>query len=64
MEDKQRAEELWQSLQKVPVDKQDHIMEDWNNFTVGTSIFDIWTWFEEMFNLSVAIDLMHLEDGF
>ena len=64
MEDKQRAEELWQSLQKVPVVKQDHIMEDWNSFTIGTSIYDIWVWFEEMFNLSVAIDLMHMEDGF
>ena len=58
------AEDLWKELGDVPIDDKEDIDEDWYSFKRGTCIFDIWSWFEEMFNLSVAIDLMHLEDGF
>ena len=61
---KQMAEELWQSLEDVPIDNNDKIQESWNQFPEDTSKYDIWSWFEEAFNVSVAIDLMHLEEGF
>ena len=58
------AEDLWEELGDVPLDGDtDNIDEDWYSFPKGTSRFEIWTWFEEAFNLSVAIDLMHLEEG-
>lgn len=59
----QIAKRLWNDLGKVPVDDKDCIDEDWHIFKKGTSKFDIWSWFEEEFHLSVAIDLMHLEEG-
>lgn len=58
------AEDLWNELGDVPIDgNTDNIDEDWYSFPKGTNRFEIWTWFEEAFDLSVAIDLMHLEEG-
>lgn len=58
------AQELWQTLGDIPIGNNDEILELWRDFPAGTSRFDIWSWFEEQFNISVAIDLMHLESGF
>ena len=56
------VKDLWNSLGNVPIDDRDCIEEDWYSFKKGTRRFDIWHWFEDMFHLSVAIDLMHLDE--
>ena len=33
---------------------------EWHGFLIGTHREDIWHWFEETFNVSVAEDLMGL----
>jgi len=38
----------------------DEIEEEWHGFPAGTFREDIWHWFEEKFNVSVAEDLMGL----
>lgn len=57
------AEDLWEEFGDVPIDNDDYTEQDWYSFPRGTNRFEIWTWFEEAFDLSVAIDLMHLEEG-
>lgn len=57
------AEDLWQELGNVPIDDNDNIDEDFYSFQKGTCRFDIWSWFEDAFDLSVAIDLMNLKEG-
>lgn len=57
------AEALWKEFGDVAIDSKENITEDWHGFKKGTNRYEIWTWFEEQFNLSVAIDLMHLEAG-
>lgn len=57
------AEDLWEEFGDVPIDNDDYTERDWYSFPRGTNRFEIWTWFEEAFDLSVAIDLMHLEEG-
>jgi len=52
------AQRLWKELEDVPVDEDECIDIDWHIFDKGTSKFDIWHWFEEEFDLSVAKDLM------
>lgn len=57
------AEDLWQELGNVPIDDNDNIVEDFYSFPKGTCRFDIWSWFEDVFDLSVAINLMNLTEG-
>jgi len=52
------AQELWEQLGDVPVNEYEEIDIDWHHFKSGTCIYDIWHWFEDEFNLSVAKDLM------
>lgn len=61
---KKLATILWKNLDDTPIDDKDCILENWHSFIKGTSRYDIWSWFEETFSLSVAMDLMHLEEGF
>lgn len=53
--------ELWEAFGEVPIDNNDKILERFCKFPQGTSKFEVWTWFEEEFNVSVAMDLMGLE---
>lgn len=53
--------ELWEAFGKVPIDNNDITLERFCKFPKGTSRFEVWTWFEEEFNVSVAMDLMGLE---
>ena len=59
------AKSCWDKLGDVSVNEDDEIDEDFNvlntTFDKGTDKFEIWHWFEETFNLSVAKDLMNLE---
>jgi len=63
--DKKTAENLWELLGNIPVNEDDELEEDFDTntglvFEIGTDKFEVWYWFEEFFNLSVARDLMHL----
>lgn len=58
--DKASAVLLWDELGDIPCSEQDdqEIDEPFLHFEKGTDKYDIWNWFEEFFNLSVAEDLM------
>ena len=55
-----KARELWSELGDIPVDSEDCIEVAFEHFEAGTEVTEIWAWFEEKFNLSVAKELMHL----
>lgn len=52
---------LWNDLGNIPVDDDDGIETAWEDFPAGTNKIEIWEWFEEKFNISVAVDLMHMK---
>ena len=58
------AKGIWQELGDIPVNEDGEIEEEWNTgmqwFSEGTDREEIWHWFEDFFNLSVAKDLMGL----
>ena len=46
---------IWDEFGDVPMDPQTEcIEEDWRGFEAGTHREEIWHWFEERFNVSVA----------
>lgn len=51
---------LWEQLGDIPINDNDEIDEKFLDFPKGTDRFEIWHWFEETFNVSVAKDLMGL----
>jgi hypothetical protein len=53
-----RAKKLWKKFSDVPINEDEEIDINWFGFTIGTPREDIWHWFEEEFDLSVATDLM------
>ena len=55
--------ELWEAFGEVPIDNNDIILERFCKFPRGTSRFEVWSWFEEEFNVSVAMDLMGLTNN-
>lgn len=64
--DYELAVSLWEDLGNIPIDGNDCIEEEFNaktvgvSFGIGTDRFDIWHWFEDTFNISVAVDLMRI----
>jgi hypothetical protein len=55
------AKELWVEFGEIPMNPDTEcIEEEWHGFPAGTFREDIWHWFEEKFNVSVAEDLMGL----
>lgn len=57
------AKKLWNILGDIPINEDDELEEDFDTntgliFESGTDKFEVWNWFEEHFNLSVAEDLM------
>lgn len=60
---KELAAALWERFGDVPMDPEtEEIEQNWNIFTAGTHREDIWHWFEDTFDVSVAEDLMHVGD--
>jgi len=57
------AEKLWLQLGDIPIDADECITEEFVGFQPGTPRKDIWHWFEDTFDLSVAEDLMCLGQG-
>lgn len=59
---RRQAKNLWMEFGDVPMNPEtEEIEEKWQDFPAGTHREDIWHWFEEKFNLSVAEDLMGCE---
>ncbi|MCC2255556.1 hypothetical protein LKD70_14220 [Ruminococcus sp. CLA-AA-H200] len=51
--------QLWEEFGNVPMDPETEcIEEEWHGFPEGTHREEIWHWFEESFQVSVAKDLM------
>lgn len=55
------SKKLWAELGNIPINNDDEIEERFLHFDIGTPKEDIWHWFEDEFNLSVAEDLMCLK---
>lgn len=52
---------LWMEFGDVPMDGETECIEtSWRGFPAGTHREEIWHWFEERFDLSVARDLMRM----
>jgi len=58
---KKLAEQLWDKLKDIPINDNEEIDEDWHIFSKGTNREEIWQWFEETYNISVAKDLMKMQ---
>ncbi len=55
------VKDLWEDFGEVPMNPEtEEIEEEWHEFPIGTHREEIWHWFEEQFNVSVAEDLMGL----
>lgn len=55
----EQAKKLWEQFEDVPMNPETECIEsDWKGFPIGTNREEIWHWFEEQFNISVAKDLM------
>ena len=53
------VKDLWEEFEEVPMNPEtEEIEQPWKHFLPGTHREDIWHWFEETFNISVAEDLM------
>lgn len=49
------VEDLWKEFGDVPMNPEtEEIEEPWRHFPSGTHREDIWHWFEEQFDISVA----------
>lgn len=55
------VEELWMKFGDVPMNPETECIEEpWEDFLAGTHREEIWHWFEETYDVSVAEDLMGL----
>ena len=55
------AKRLWELLSHVCVDDEGCIDTEFEGFEIGTPRFEIWAWFEDRFDCSVATDLIGIE---
>lgn len=54
-----RVREFWLEFGDIQMNPDTECIEtEWNGFPSGTHREEIWHWFEETFNVSVAEDLM------
>lgn len=54
------SKKLWEELGNIPINENEEIEERFLFFDIGTPREEIWHWFEDEFNLSVAEDLMYI----
>lgn len=57
----EKAKALWALFGDITIDDKECIESPFDGFPIGTDRFEIFHWFEETFNLSVAKDLMKIE---
>lgn len=55
------AIKLWEQFANIPINDQDEIEESFLHFEEGTEREEVWHWFEETYDCSVAVDLQHIE---
>jgi len=60
------ARTLWDELGDIPVNEDDELEVDFithngTRFEKGIDKFEVWHWFEDVFDISVAKDLMYLD---
>ncbi|MDG1751927.1 MAG: hypothetical protein P8I03_09745 [Thalassotalea sp.] len=48
---------LWVHFGNTPINDNEELEDEFLHFEAGTDKFDVWHWFEEEFNLSIAKDL-------
>lgn len=54
-----KAKDLWEEFGDVPMAPETECIEEpWRDFPAGTHREEVWHWFEETFDVSVAEDLM------
>ena len=56
-----KAKQLWRKFSDIPINTDDEIEKRFEHFEIGTSRFDVFDWFENKFDISVAKDLMNLK---
>lgn len=54
---KLQAKELWAKFGDTPINNDDEIESEFLHFAAGTDRFEIWHWFEETFDCSIAKEL-------
>ncbi len=54
------AAEIWEKLGDIPIDEDECIEEKFMDFDIGTHREEIWHWIEDRYDISVALNLMHL----
>jgi len=59
MKNIEKAKKLWEELGDIHVNDNLEIEKAFLHFEMGTDCTDIWHWFEDEFDLSVAEDLMY-----
>ena len=55
------SHKLWDILGNTVINNEGELLESFLHFDITTDREDIWHWFEETFNLSVAEDLMYVK---
>ena len=55
------AQSLWYEFEDTPIDVDDNLDWKFYQFDIGTDRFEVWRWFEDVYDLSVAKDLMYLD---
>jgi len=53
-----KAKQLWEDFGAIPINENEEIEQKFLHFEVGTPREEVWHWFEDEFDLSVAEDLM------
>jgi hypothetical protein len=48
------AKELWTILGDIPINEEEEIETAFLHFSVGTNRYEIWHWFEDTFNITLA----------
>ena len=46
-------ENLWKSLEDIPMNENEQLEEDWFIFSKGTDKEEIWHWFDEQYSKGV-----------
>ena len=47
-------ENLWKSLEDIPMNENEQLEEDWFIFSKGTDKEEIWHWFDEQYSKGVS----------
>lgn len=63
MNNVQKAKKIWVAFGDIPINESNQITAPFQHFEVGTDKFEIWRWFEELFEFSIAEDRVATDKG-